>query len=191
LKHPPLEITEIRIKLVGDGRSRLKAYCSVTFADQFAVRDLKIVEGARGAFVAMPSRKVSDHCPQCRGKNHLRAAFCNQCGAQLDSSRAERLAPGNDGRVRLHADLAHPINSQTRLRLHRAVLAAYADELEKSKQADYKPATFDDLDLLDDLLDEDYLQELQRRQEQRDARHSEPGSSSSGDGDEFGAAGQV
>ena len=76
-------ITEVRIKLMEDNNERLLAFCSVTFDDAFVVRDLKIIEGAKGSFVAMPSRKLTDRCPQCGYKNHLRARFCNQCATVL------------------------------------------------------------------------------------------------------------
>ena len=103
-------ITEVRIKLMEDSNEneRLQAFCSVTFDNAFVVRDLKIIEGAKGSFVAMPSRKLTDRCPQCGSKNHLRARHCNQCGGRLDEDRATRDA---DGRAKLHADIAHPINS--------------------------------------------------------------------------------
>jgi stage V sporulation protein G len=160
-----LNITEIRVKLTGDPRNKLKAYCSVTFENSFVVRDLKIIEGAKGPFVAMPSRKLADRCPQCSHKNNLRASYCNQCGGRLDSERAERDARG---RARLHADLAHPINSECRIELHKAIVAAYQEELEQSKQAGYKPKSFDDFDEADEFIDDDYVQELLRRKEERE-----------------------
>ncbi len=145
-----MNITEVRIKLTRDHRNKLKAYCSVTLDDAFAVRDLKIIEGANGLFVAMPSRKLADRCPHCRTKNHLRAAFCNGCGGKLDPDRAHA---DHRGRSRLHADLAHPINSESRSDLHRVVVKALEDEIERSKQADYVPPSFDDFD---ELLEEDH-----------------------------------
>ena len=68
-----MEITEVRVKLVDNKDDRLKAFCSVTMDNEFVVRDIKIIEGTNGYFVAMPSRKMSDHCDKCGGKNHLRA----------------------------------------------------------------------------------------------------------------------
>jgi stage V sporulation protein G len=137
-----VEITEVRIKLVQDNNERLQAFCSVTFDDAFVVRDLKIIEGTKGSFVAMPSRKLTDRCPQCGCKNHLRARFCNQCGAKLDEDRAIRDA---DGRAKLHADIAHPINSACREVIQGAVLRAYNEEKERSKQPGYV-CTYDDID---------------------------------------------
>ncbi len=127
-------ITEVRIKLMEDNNERLQAFCSVTFDDAFVVRDLKIIEGTKGSFVAMPSRKLTDRCGQCGCKNHLRARYCNQCGHKLDEDRAK-----------LHADIAHPINSACREVIQTAVLRAYQEEKERSKQPGYV-CTYDDYD---------------------------------------------
>jgi stage V sporulation protein G len=135
-------ITEVRIKLVEDNNERLQAFCSVTFDNAFVVRDLKIIEGTKGSFVAMPSRKLTDRCGSCGSKNHLRARLCNQCGHKLDENRAIRDA---DGRAKLHADIAHPINSACREVIQSAVLKAYQEERERSKQPGYV-CTYDDLD---------------------------------------------
>src|SRR5579884_1283301 len=129
-------ITEVRIKLMEDSNEneRLQAFCSVTFDDAFVVRDLKIIEGTKGSFVAMPSRKLTDRCTSCGSKNHLRARFCNQCGGKLDEDRATRDA---DGRVKLHADIAHPINSACREVVQSAVIKAFREEKERAKQPGY------------------------------------------------------
>jgi stage V sporulation protein G len=145
-----VEITEVRIKLMEDNsgsNERLQAFCSITFDDMFVIRDLKIIEGAKGFFVAMPSRKLTDRCHTCGTKNHLRSRFCNQCGSRLDENRAIRDA---DGRAKLHADIAHPINSMCREKIQSAVLASYADELERSKMPGYV-SRYDDLDAEYDL----------------------------------------
>src|SRR5438876_1107011 len=125
-----------------DNNERLLSFCSVTFDDAFVIRDLKIIEGAKGLFVAMPSRKLTDRCPQCGCKNHLRARFCNSCGGKLDEDRATRDA---DGRAKLHADIAHPINSAAREVVQSAVLKAYKEERELSKQPGYV-STYDEFD---------------------------------------------
>jgi stage V sporulation protein G len=127
-------ITEVRIKLMEDNNERLQAFCSVTFDDAFVVRDLKIIEGTKGSFVAMPSRKLTDRCPQCGCKNHLRGRYCNQCGHKLNEDRAAR---DPDGRAKLHADIAHPINSACREVIQTAVLGAYHEEKERAKQPGY------------------------------------------------------
>jgi stage V sporulation protein G len=42
------------------GEDRLKAFASATFDDSFVVRNMKVVEGAKGVFLCMPSRKLPD-----------------------------------------------------------------------------------------------------------------------------------
>ncbi len=140
-----MKISEVRIKLVNDHREKLRAFCSLTVDDAFAIRDMKIIEISRGLFVAMPSRKLTRRCGRCRTKNHLRASYCNECGARLSVLQLPR---NEDGRLRLHADVAYPINAQVRDELHRVVLAAYENELQKAKQPGYRPpvGVFDDED---------------------------------------------
>ena len=83
-----MEITEAKVRLVEDRTARLKAFCTITLDREFVVRDIKIIDGSKGLFVAMPSRKVTDHCPKCHCKNHLRAKYCNDCGARLPGNRS-------------------------------------------------------------------------------------------------------
>ena len=51
-----IEITEVRIKKVETGR--VKGIATITINDCFVVNDIKIVNGERGLFIAMPSRRV-------------------------------------------------------------------------------------------------------------------------------------
>ena len=53
-----MEITEVKVFPVNE--DRLKAYVSITIDNCFVVRDLKIIEGTGGLFVAMPSKKRKD-----------------------------------------------------------------------------------------------------------------------------------
>ncbi len=137
-----MDITEVRIKLTDDSGERLKAFCSVTLDNCFVVRDLKVIEGANGPFVAMPSRKLTFHCPECRGKNHLRAAYCNVCGRSL---KEHQPAADEEGRIKLYADIAHPINSFCRELIQDRVIAAYQEEVEEAKQPGYV-SHYDDYD---------------------------------------------
>lgn len=140
-----MTITEVRIKLCEENNERLLAFCSITFDQSFVVRDLKVIEGTRGIFVAMPSRKLTDRCPGCGGKNHLRANFCNQCGKRLDGMRAMMLTRSPETRAKLHADIAHPIHAGSREQMQVSVVRAYADEKEKAKQPGYV-CRYDDYD---------------------------------------------
>ncbi len=138
-----MKISEVRVKMVSNKDDRLKAFCSITMDNEFVVRDIKVIEGTNGYFVAMPSRKMSDHCEKCGGKNHLRARYCNNCGTALQENRARK---DFKGRMKLHADIAHPINSNCRRRIQEKVISAFKEELEKSKQPDYKPVEMDEPD---------------------------------------------
>jgi len=135
-------ITEVRIKLVEENNERLMAFCSITLDNAFVIRDLKIIEGTKGMFVAMPSRKLTDRCPHCGSKNHLRARFCNNCGHKLDENRASR---DMEGRAKLHADIAHPINSSCREVMQSAIIKAFSEEKERAKLPGYV-CTYDDYD---------------------------------------------
>jgi stage V sporulation protein G len=139
-----MEISEVRVKMVANQDDRLKAFCSMTLDNEFVIRDIKIIDGTSGLFVAMPSRKMSDHCGKCGGKNHLRAKFCTNCGAKLQENR---IKPDAHGRMKLHADIAHPINATCRRKIQETVIKAFNEELERSKQPGYQPV---DLDTDDD-----------------------------------------
>ncbi len=53
-----MEVTEVRVFPVQE--ERLKAYAAITFDNCFVVRDLKVISGNNGLFVAMPSKKRKD-----------------------------------------------------------------------------------------------------------------------------------
>lgn len=139
-----MEITEVRVKLMEDSDDRLQAFCSITFDDCFVVRDLKIIEGANGPFVAMPSRKLTSHCHECGCKNHLRSSYCNQCGKRLQDNRVPR---DSEGRTKLYADIAHPVNSECREMIQGRVIAEYQTEVERSQQPGYVSRYDDDYEL--------------------------------------------
>jgi len=137
-----MKITEVRVKLV-TREDRLKAFCSMTLDSEFVVRDIKVIEGRDGYFVAMPSRKMTNHCQKCGATNHLRATFCNDCGRSLPASQIGKNAAG---RLKFHADIAHPINTKCRQRIQKRVITAFEEELEKSTQPGYEPMAMDEPD---------------------------------------------
>ena len=55
-----LKITDIRIRLIPNRESKLKAVASITIDDCFVVHDIKVLEGNQGYFVSMPSRKTPE-----------------------------------------------------------------------------------------------------------------------------------
>lgn len=54
-----MEITEVKVHPV-QGNNKLKAYATVVFDNSFIVRDLKVIEGNKGFFISMPSRRTKD-----------------------------------------------------------------------------------------------------------------------------------
>lgn len=130
-----MEITEVRIKLMEESEDRLRAFCSITLDHSFVVRDLKIIEGSNGPFVAMPSRKMSARCGRCGCKNHLRSHYCNQCGSRLRGLQDLKDVEG--GPNKLYADIAHPINQACRDMIQNAVVREYLLELDRAQQPGY------------------------------------------------------
>ena len=53
-----MKITEVNVNLRDE--ERLKAFVNITFDDVFVIRGLKVIEGQRGLFVCMPSRRLDD-----------------------------------------------------------------------------------------------------------------------------------
>lgn len=84
-----MEITDVRVRKVAK-EGKMKAVISITLDNEFVVHDIKVIEGDKGLFIAMPSRKAGD------------------------------------GEYR---DIAHPINSETRERIQRIILAKYEEAL--------------------------------------------------------------
>jgi stage V sporulation protein G len=142
-----VQISEVRVKLVENRSEKLQAFCTITLDDDFVVRDIKIIDGSRGPFVAMPSRKLSDRCPRCGSKNHLRSKYCNECGSRQPVNRARS---DNRGRARLHTDIAHPVNAKCRQFIEQSILEAFQIELERAKSPDYVPPNLDEFEDYDE-----------------------------------------
>ncbi|QDT17258.1 SpoVG family protein [Alienimonas californiensis] len=135
-----MKITDVRVKLApgadaaGGEAGRLLAFCSITLDGCFVVRDLKLIRGEQGAFVAMPSRKITARCEACGGKNPLRANYCGDCGAARNDAEEAAAA---DARPKLYADIAHPINAACRSELETCVVAAWERERVLATSPDY------------------------------------------------------
>ena len=54
-----MQITDVRVRKVSK-EGKMKAVVSITIDDEFVVHDIKVIEGEKGLFIAMPSRKASD-----------------------------------------------------------------------------------------------------------------------------------
>jgi len=86
-----MEITEVRVFPVNE--EKLKAYVTITLDHCFVVRDLKVIHGNTGLFIAMPAKRRKD------------GTF---------------------------KDIAHPLNSDTREKMERTILAEYEREVGKT-----------------------------------------------------------
>ncbi len=130
-----MEITEVKIIPKEGPDKKLKAYATLMFDNCFVVRNIKVIKGNKGLFVAMPSRKMREACPRCNYKNPVRSKFCSQCGSSLPAWETRRV----DGEIRQseHKDIAHPITLECREYIQKKVLEAYDAELKKSPSAPY------------------------------------------------------
>ena len=141
-----MEITEVRMFLRDNPATKLRAYATITFDNAFVVRNIKVIEGNKGLFVAMPSRRIEEPCPKCGAKHSLRSKYCSQCGSQLpqkEAAPAQESAGGatpeeRTGRRSEHRDIAHPINMETREYIQKKILEAYEVEKAKGPQDSYE-----------------------------------------------------
>jgi len=127
-----MEITEVRVFLKDSPDKKLKAYATVTFDNAFVVRNIKVIEGSSGLFIAMPSRKLKTPCPKCGFRNEVKSKYCNQCATQLPAViKPLTSEQEGDGSQSEHRDIAHPITQTFRDYLQKKVLEAF--EVEKVK----------------------------------------------------------
>ncbi len=142
-----MEVTEVRVSLrtamrsgehdAHPGQQRLKAYATITFDNCFVVRNIKIIEGRQGLFVAMPSHKAKTPCLRCQFKNDVGGRFCIQCGSRfaLITERSGVIAAvGDANESSTHRDIAHPITADFRHYLQQRVLEVYETERGKARQ---------------------------------------------------------
>jgi len=131
-----MKITEVRIFPTESRDGKLKAFATMTFDDWFVVRNVKVIQGNSGLFVAMPSRKAMDSCPKCQFKNVVGSRYCNQCGADLPKT-----APQETKEVESHGnhmDIAHPITQECRVYIQDKILEAYKKENEDNGTASHE-----------------------------------------------------
>lgn len=126
-----MEITEARVVLKDSPDKKLKAYATVTFDNAFVVRNIKVIEGTSGLFIAMPSRKIKHPCHKCNFKNEAKSKYCNQCGTSLPMPNPVSQETALGGAQLEHKDIVHPITQVFREYLQKRILEAY--EQEKSR----------------------------------------------------------
>ncbi|WEK82088.1 MAG: regulatory protein SpoVG [Candidatus Phytoplasma pruni] len=92
-----MQVTDVRIKL-HKGENRLRGVASVAFDNAFVVHYIKIIEGERGIFIAMPSIKIN-----------------------------------SDVKKPNYNDIAHPINTETRIMIENAIIETYKEIVERAR----------------------------------------------------------
>jgi stage V sporulation protein G len=148
-----MKITEVRIFPTESRDGKLKAFATVTFDDWFVVRNVKVIQGNSGLFVAMPSRKAMDPCVKCNFKNVRGSKYCNQCGTQLPQAEADEDGSRNAGN---HMDIAHPITQECRVYIQDSILDQYKKEKDRQKTEgkSYRPVSEEDLNTVSDKFTE-------------------------------------
>jgi len=138
-----MQITEVKIFLKEGQDKKLKAYATITLDNVFVVRNVKIIDGNKGLFVAMPSRKLKDPCPKCNFRNTVRSKFCNQCGSALPMTEHKAPVSGAEDAARQseHKDIAHPITAECRDYIQKKVLEAYDKEKKSPSAAPARAST--------------------------------------------------
>ncbi len=126
-----MEITEVRIFPKEGPDKKLKGYATVTFDNVFVVRNIKVISGSSGLFIAMPSRKAKSPCPKCSFKNEVGSRFCNKCGGAFPMQE-EKVVSASDVITSEHRDIAHPVTQQFRESLQNKVLEAFRKEVKTS-----------------------------------------------------------
>ncbi|NQT95674.1 MAG: septation protein SpoVG family protein [Candidatus Omnitrophica bacterium] len=133
-----MDITEVRIFKRNSEDKKLKAFATITFDNCFVVRNIKVIEGNKGLFVAMPSRKIKEACPKCAFKNPARSKYCGQCATAMPAAPPPATSDDRNQRQSEHRDIAHPITAECREMIQKKVLEAY--EVEEDSPAVQRPA---------------------------------------------------
>ncbi len=87
-----MNITDIRIRKI-DKEGKMKAVVSVTIDEVFVVHDIKVIEGEKGLFIAMPSRKTNDgqyrdiaHPINSATREQLQTAILDRYKAEIENA---------------------------------------------------------------------------------------------------------
>ncbi|MCR5623658.1 MAG: septation regulator SpoVG [Lachnospiraceae bacterium] len=94
-----MNITDIRVRMVASS-GRMKAVVSITIDNEFVVHDIKVIEGEKGLFIAMPSRKSLDgeyrdiaHPINSDTRNSIQEQVLQKYEETLANEPAEGVAP--------------------------------------------------------------------------------------------------
>ena len=119
------EITDVKIALNEGTGSKLRAFATITLDDVFVIRDIKIIDGKKGLFVAMPCIQISEKCPSCGRRNVVHSRYCSNCGKALPDF-SEHMP---EARKEEYKDIAHPICADCRSYVENTIVSAYKERL--------------------------------------------------------------
>ena len=90
-----MQITDVRIRKV-EKEGKMKAVVSITIDEEFVVHDIKIIEGEKGLFIAMPSRKAADgeyrdiaHPINSQTRDHIQSLILEKYQELLNEAKFE------------------------------------------------------------------------------------------------------
>ncbi len=128
-----MEITGVSVRLIQPlRRGRVLCVASVTFDNSFVVRNIRLLEGPKGYFLAMPSQAITIKCRRCGRKNTVRSNYCNLCGTRLPEERIP--IDSETGKPRSYQDVAHPIKTELREKIQASVIEEYKKALEQQNK---------------------------------------------------------
>ena len=92
-----MNITDVRVRKIAK-EGKMKAVVSITIDDEFVVHDIKVIEGEKGLFIAMPSRKASDgeyrdiaHPINSQKRDHIQSLILEKYQELLNTEDGEEL----------------------------------------------------------------------------------------------------
>ena len=92
-----MNITDVRVRKIAK-EGKMKAVVSITIDDEFVVHDIKVIEGEKGLFIAMPSRKASDgeyrdiaHAINSQTRDHIQSLILEKYQELLNTEDGEEL----------------------------------------------------------------------------------------------------
>ena len=92
-----MNITDVRVRKIAK-EGKMKAVVSITIDDEFVVHDIKVIEGEKGLFIAMPSRKASDgeyrdiaHPINSQARDHIQSLILEKYQELLNTEDGEEL----------------------------------------------------------------------------------------------------
>jgi stage V sporulation protein G len=127
-----MKITYIKIKK-HEGESRLKGIASITFDNCFVVHNIKIIEGDRGIFIAMPSQK------------NPKVAF-SRSNSETNQENSKENYSDNTNSIknfpRKYLDIAHPINSDTRKMIEEEITKTFHQMIDNNEETKIENKNF-------------------------------------------------